>query len=116
MPKVQRPETGSSSRPNRLKVGPILSNFKEHQYAVHACCLFCGEIDLRFSARSGLLTGGLMVESLAWKSRRSSRGGAEVDRTEVGKVCWRWRQQAKKRGSAIWVGVGGVVHFLNGCQ
>ena len=26
------------------------------QYAVHARCFFCGEIDLRFSARSGLLT------------------------------------------------------------
>ena len=31
------------------------------QYAVHACCAFCGEIDLRFSARSGLLTGGKKV-------------------------------------------------------
>jgi hypothetical protein len=41
---------------------------RQAQYAVHACCFFCGEIDLRFSARSGLLTdngrlGNFLVKS-----------------------------------------------------
>jgi hypothetical protein len=39
-----------------------------NQYAVRACCLFCGEIDVRFWARTGLRTDGFSLEVPKGKS------------------------------------------------
>ena len=55
-PTGHKPGLGTTAKVNAKTI-----QFFKDQYAAHACCFFCGEIDLRFSARSGLLTGGEMV-------------------------------------------------------
>ena len=54
-------------RPEPTKGGTPYLRCQRTQYAVHAHSLFCGEIDLRFSARTGLLTVRGELSKFGWK-------------------------------------------------
>src|SRR5688500_6442893 len=77
--------------------------FQRAQYAIHACCVarddfFCGETDVRFAARTGLLTDELRVGNSVGKSsvsnagflRRCVRLGAPRMFKGSNRRVWRW--------------------------